>query len=115
MIARIKIKKGGRRRHTIRKGRKPTKVGLRWYKPEKSKQTIAEGRVAGRFPNLEVLNSYYAGEDGAYNYYEVILVDPDHPVIKADHHLRWTGTPSNRDRVFKGKTTAGRRSRGLMR
>ncbi len=111
VVARVRIKKGGRRRHTIRKGRKPTKVGLRHYTPERSKQTIAEGRVARKFLNLEVLNSYYVGEDGKYNYYEVILVDPDHPAIKSDRKISWVA--NQRRRVFRGLTSAAKKSRGL--
>lgn len=111
VVARVRIKKGGRRRKTIHKGRKPTKVGLRWYRPEKSKQSIAEGRVARRFPNLEVLNSYYVGEDGKYNYYEIILVDPNHPVIRADPKINWI--VNQRRRAFRGLTSAAKKSRGL--
>lgn len=108
-VARIRIRKGGRRRHTIRKGRKPGKVGLVHYTPERSKQSIAETRVAGRFPNMEVLNSYHAGEDGMYNYYEVILVDPSHPVIRADRKISWISR--QRRRAYRGLTSAARKSR----
>lgn len=111
VLARVRIKKGGRRRHKIRKGRKPTKVGLRYYRPEKSKQAIAEARTVRHFPNLEVLNSYYSGEDGKYNYYEVILVDPNHPVIKGDKKIAWIA--NQRRRAFRGLTSAGKKSRGL--
>lgn len=111
IIARVRIKKGGRRRHTIRKGRKPTKVGLRHYTPEKSKQSIAETRVADRFPNMEVLNSYYIGEDGKYNYYEVILVDPNHPVVKNDKRISWIA--GQRRRAYRGLTSAAKKSREL--
>ena len=74
VVVRTRIKKGGRRRPTIRKGRKPRSMGL-FFNPHKSRQAIAEQRVGGKYPNLEVLNSYYVGEDGKYNYFEVILVD----------------------------------------
>jgi len=43
---------------------------------------IAEERAAKKYPNLEVLNSYYVTEDGSHKWYEVILVDPHHPVIR---------------------------------
>ena len=48
---------------------KNTKMTLK-----KNIQVIAEERVADKYPNTEVLNSYYVGEDGLYKYYEVILV-----------------------------------------
>ena len=47
-------------------------------------QWICEQRAARKFPNLEVLNSYYLAKDGKHIWYEIILVDPQHPVIKAD-------------------------------
>ena len=114
VLIRQRVLRGGHERPQIKGGRRSKRSGINltlW----KNYQQIAEERVQRKYPNLVVLNSYWVGEDGKNRWYEVVLVDPDHPVIKADHHLRWTGTPSNRDRVFKGKTTAGRRSRGLMR
>jgi large subunit ribosomal protein L15e len=111
VVVRVRIRKGGRRRPAIRKGRKPTKVGLRWYRPEKSKQAIAEGRVARKYPNLEVLNSYPIGQDGKYHYFEVILIDPNHPVIKSDKNINWI--VNQRRRAFRGLTSAGKKSRGL--
>jgi large subunit ribosomal protein L15e len=76
-----------------------------------SKQVIAERRVARSFPNLEVLNSYNVGEDGMYKHYEVILVDPSHPSITADPKTAWI--MNQRKRVFRGLTSAGRKSRGV--
>jgi len=70
-------------------------------------------RVARKFPNLEVLNSYYVADDGKHKWFEVILVDPDHPCIKNDSKMNWICYPANRGRVFRGLTSAGKRSRGL--
>ncbi|MBP5394832.1 MAG: 50S ribosomal protein L15e, partial [Candidatus Methanomethylophilaceae archaeon] len=66
-----------------------------------------------RFPNLEVLNSYWVGADGQNEWYEIILVDPHHPVIQADPKINWIcyNTPTNR--VYRGKTSAGKKGRGL--
>jgi len=112
VIVRTRIKKGGRRRPTIRKGRKPRSMGL-FFTTKQNKQSIAEKRVAGKYPNLEVLNSYKVGEDGKYHYFEIILVDKHHPVIKSDKTINWITT--QRSRVFRGRTSAGKRSRGLRR
>src|SRR3989338_7173858 len=112
VVARTRIKKGGRRRPTIRKGRKPRSMGL-FFTTKQNKQSIAEKRVAGKYPNLEVLNSYKVGEDGKYHYFEIILVDKHHPVIKSDKTINWITT--QRSRVFRGRTSAGKRSRGLRR
>jgi large subunit ribosomal protein L15e len=42
---------------------------------------VAERRASERYPNLKVLNSYFLYKDGRYAWYEVILVDPNHPVV----------------------------------
>lgn len=110
VLARIRIAKGGRVRPRPRKGRGPSKSG-RFFTPEASKQVIAERRAARAFPNLEVLNSYNSGEDGAYKYYEVIFIDPHHPSILADPKTSWI--VRQRKRVFRGLTSAAKKSRGV--
>ena len=55
----------------------------------KNIQRIAEERTAKHYPNMEVLNSYWVGEDGKHKYYEIILVDPFHPVILSDRKINW--------------------------
>lgn len=97
-------------RPKIWKGRKPSKAG-RFFTPLQSLQAIAEKRAARKYPNLELLNSYYVGEDGTQKFYEVILVDPHHPVIAADKKINWIA--HQRKRVFRGLTSAARKSRGL--
>jgi len=72
---------------------------------------IAEERVAKRFPNMEVLNSYYVGEDGVYKWFEVILVDPHHPSIRSDSDINWICDETQKGRVFRGLTSAGKRMR----
>jgi large subunit ribosomal protein L15e len=113
VVARVKIGKGGRTRPGIHKGRKPSKRGRIYYTPSLSKQALAEKRCVRKFMNLEVLNSYYVGEDGNYIFYDVILADPNHPVIKKDPGMKWLG--SQRRRAFRGLTSAGRKARGLRR
>ncbi len=110
VLARVRIGKGMRRRPTPSKGRKPRSMGL-FYTPKMNKQAIAERRAVRKFPNLEVLNSYLAGEDGNYNYYEVILLDKHHPAIRSDKDVGWI--VNQRRRAFRGLTSAGRKSRGL--
>ena len=43
--------------------RKPSNAGIKKITMAKSIQRIAEERVSRRYPNLEVLNSYWVGED----------------------------------------------------
>ena len=80
----------------------------------KSTQRIAEERAAKHYPNLEVLNSYWIGEDGRYHFYEIIFVDPHHPAIIKDPKINWICHPANKRRVLRGKTSAGQKGRGLM-
>jgi large subunit ribosomal protein L15e len=74
-----------------------------------------EKRAARKYPNAEVLNSYWVGEDGKHVWYEIIFVDRDHPVILADKKLNWVKSSANKSRAFRGLTSAGKKSRGLMR
>ena len=95
--------------------RKPSKAGIKKITMAKSIQRIAEERVSRRYPNLEVLNSYWVGEDGKNKFYEVIMIDPEHPAIKSDKDLGWVSSgSSHRGRAFRGKTGAGKRGRGLL-
>ncbi len=113
VIVRVRVRKGGRKRPRWKGGRKPSKMGMVKYSPKKSLQWIAEEKAARKFPNLEVLNSYWVGEDGMYKWFEVILVDPHHPVIKSDPKIAWIAGKTHKGRVFRGLTSAGRKSRGL--
>jgi large subunit ribosomal protein L15e len=115
VVARARIRRGGRRKQRLNSGRKPSKMGVNRYTPKKSLQWIAEERAQRKFPNLRTLNSYWIGEDGKYQYYEVILVDPDHPGIRKDKDLKWIAGKDQKGRVFRGLTSAGKRSRGLRR
>jgi large subunit ribosomal protein L15e len=113
IIVRARVRKGGLRKERPKGGRKPSKMGVKKITPAKSIQRIAEERTAKRYPNLEVLNSYWAGEDGKYHYYEVILVDPHHPVIKNDPKINWICNSAHKGRAFRGLTSAGKKGRGL--
>ena len=74
-------------------------------------QWIAETRVARKYVNCEVLNSYYVTKDGQNYWYEVILVDRSHPAVKKDKTTSWIS--DKKGRVFRGQTSAGRKARGL--
>ena len=110
IVVRARIEKGGRKRPRPRKGRKPTTIGV-YFTPKQSLQTIAEKRAARKFPNMEVLNSYYVGESGTHKFYEVILVDPHHGAIKNDTRINWIA--GQRKRAFRGLTSSARKSRAL--
>lgn len=112
IIIRARLKKGGRDRpHYLRKARKPSKSGVKRFTTKQSLQAIVEQRVARKYTNLEVLNSYWVEEDGRYVWYEVILVDPNHPVIKNDPKINWIAEKQHTGRAFRGLTAAAKRSR----
>ena len=112
VMARVKVLAGGRKRPQIKAGRR-TKH-LRHKKiVHKSYQVIAEERAQRKFTNLEVLNSYKVMGDSKYNWFEIILIDPERPEIKKDPRTKWITNPGNKNRVYRGKTSAGKKSRGM--
>ena len=80
---------------------------------DKSYQQIAEGRAQKKFVNLTVLNSYWVADDGKHYWFEIIFVDPNHPVIKSDKSLQWLQKKKHHSRVFHGKTSSAQKTRGL--
>jgi large subunit ribosomal protein L15e len=115
VIVRAKVRKGGLRKHRIKKGRRPKRKGILKITMRKSIQRIAEERTAKKYPNCEVLASYWVGEDGRHKWYEVMLVDVNHPVIRSDPKLNWICSPKQSDRANRGLTPAGKKGRGLVR
>lgn len=113
VVVRTRVRRGSLRKTRFRMGAKPSGMGVNKITASKSIQRIAEERVQKQYPNMEVLNSYWVGEDGRHKYYEIILVDPAHPVILADPKISWIANAGNTNRVFRGKTSAGQKGRGL--
>jgi len=111
IIARVKVRRGARRKSRWKRGRRTKHMGVNRITAGKSIQRIAEERAARRYPNMQVLNSYWVGEDGKHKWHEVILVDPNHPAIQRDKNLNWIR--EGKGRVFLGKTSAGRKGRGI--
>nr|AOZ56187.1 ribosomal protein L15E [uncultured korarchaeote] len=115
IVVRVRVRKGGLRKPRPNKGRRPKRMGVYGYSPAKSLRLIAEERAARKYPNLEILNNYYVGEDGTYKWFEVIMVDPHHPAIKEDPEVKWITEKHNKGRVFRGLTSAGKKMRGLRK
>ena len=113
IMVRTSVRRGGLRKPAIRSGRKPSAKGISKITMGKSTQRIAEERTARKYPNMEVLNSYWVGEDGKNHFYEIIMVDPVHPAIMNDKKINWITDVSNKRRVLRGKTSAGQKGRGL--
>jgi len=112
IVVRVRVGKGTRKSPKPAGGRRPKTSG-RFHPPGKSLQVIAEQKASRKYPNLEVLNSYPVVEDGQYKWFECILVDPTHPVIMKDKDLKWIFESQHKGRAFRGRTSAGKKSRGL--
>ncbi len=112
VVVRVRVKRGGRTRPRHKHGRKSRKQHIRKIL-KMSYQWVAEVRAANAYRNLEVLNSYPLGKDGKYYFYEVLLVDPARPEVKADKNYAWIAQPVNRRRAHRGLTSAAKKSRGL--
>jgi large subunit ribosomal protein L15e len=112
VVVRVRLLRGSHKRHRPNKkrrskrlhGRKNLGMSYRW---------IAEQRAAKKYPNLEILNSYEVGKDGMHYFFEVILIDPSRPEIMNDRSLAWITGRKNQNRVMRGLTSAGKKSRGL--
>ena len=61
---------------------KPASQGITQLKPTRNLRNVAEERVGRKCGGLRVLNSYWVNQDAVYKYFEVILVDPAHKVIR---------------------------------
>ena len=113
VLVRGRVRNGSFQKRQIKAGRRAKRKGFLAITVGKSLQRMAEERAQKRFPNLEVLNSYWVGADGQNEWYEIILVDPHHPVIQADPKINWICYNTHTNRVYRGKTSAGKKGRGL--
>jgi len=112
VVVRVRVSRGGRTRtRPAKKARRSKRQTIRKVL-SMNHQWVAEQRAARKHKNLEVLNSYWIAKDGRYAWYEVILVDPKNASIKSDKDVGWIAM--QRGRVFRGLTSAGKKSRGLL-
>ena len=88
IMIRARVGRGGMRKQRPVSGRRPKHLGVVHIKQGISMRKVAEKRVNEKFPNMEVLGSYYLHKDGMYLWYEVILADPNHPSISNDKEMR---------------------------
>ncbi len=111
IIVRVRVGRGTRKREKISGGRRSKHSGSKKV-ISKSYRWVSEERAAKKYKNCEVLNSYYLAEDGKHYWFEILLIDINSPVIKNDKNINWIC--NQKGRVFRGKTAAGKRSRGLL-
>eukprot|EP01029_Cantina_marsupialis_P024023 TRINITY_DN608093_c0_g1_i1.p1 TRINITY_DN608093_c0_g1~~TRINITY_DN608093_c0_g1_i1.p1 ORF type:complete len:214 (-),score=13.58 TRINITY_DN608093_c0_g1_i1:220-840(-) len=115
VVYRAAVRRGGRKRPNS-KGivyGKPKHQGITGLKSNRNLQSVAEERVGRRCGNLRVLNSYWVNQDSTFKYFEVILVDPMHTVIRNDSRINWICKAVHKHRECRGLTSAGRKYRGL--
>ena len=112
IIVRQRVVRGGRMRGSYLGGRRPKHARLRMVLDKNYKQ-IAEERANDKYPNCEILNSYWVAQDGKHYWYEVILIDKAHPQILADKNINWISSKKQKGRAYRGLTSTARKSRGL--
>jgi large subunit ribosomal protein L15e len=110
-VVRIRIKRGGHKKTRPNKARRTKRLHIR-KNLRMNYQEIAETRVARKYSNMEVLNSYMLAKDGVNYFYEVILLDRSEPGILKDKQLGPVVKAPKR-RSLRGLSSAGRKARGL--
>lgn len=88
VVIRTRVGRGGMRKQRPTSGRRPKHLGVVHIKQSDNMRIVAERRVNEKYPNLEVMGSYYLHKDGKNIWYEVILVDAAHPAISKDKEMR---------------------------
>merc|ERR1712054_79517 len=115
VIFRARVRRGGRKKFAPKgcTDGKPVHQGVNHLKFQRNHRSLAEERVGKKCGNLRVLNSYWVAQDSTYKYFEVILVDPSHKVIRRDPRINWICNNTMKHREMRGVTAAGRRGRGI--
>lgn len=112
-VVEVKVAKGSGIKKRPSSGRKPKRMAIRDITRRISKQRIAEQRASKKYPNCEVMGSYWIGEDGINHYYEIIMADAQNPALKKDKNLR--KALAKKSRAERGLTSAGKKNRGLKK
>merc|ERR1711931_386398 len=84
-------------------------------KPTRNLQSLAEERAGRRLGGLRLLNSYWVAQDSTFKYFEMVMLDPMHRNIRRDASANWIVNAAHKHRELRGKTSAGRKHRGLGR
>ena len=115
IAALVRVRKGSGLHRRPARGRRPKRMGVNKLTRRLSRQSMAEQKASRRFPNCEVLNSYWVGEDGKRSYYEVLLVDTSSPSVKADKERNKITFGQHKGRAERGLTSSGKKGRGLKK
>ncbi len=115
VVVLARIRKGSGLHRRAARGRRPKRMGVKKLTRRASRQSMAERKAGKKYPNTEVLNSYWVGEDGQDSYFEVILVDTASTSVRSDKDRKWIVFNKHTKRAERGLTSAGKKSRGLKR
>ncbi len=89
VVVRVRVRKSSFHKIRPKAGRRPKRMGVIGHSLRKSLQVVAEEKASRKYPNLEVLASYSAGQDGRFRWFEIILLDRIHPAIQSDKDVGW--------------------------
>lgn len=112
VVSRVRVIRGGKMNSKQIKGRDGGNQSTKIVQA-KNYQWICEEKAQKKYVNMEVLNSYWVGQDEKYYWYEVIMVDVYHPQIMSDKTINWIVSNKHTKRVQRGLTSAAKKSRGL--
>jgi large subunit ribosomal protein L15e len=88
IVIRARVGRGGMRKQRQVSGRRPKHSGVIRIKQDINMRLVAERRVNEKYPNMELIGSYFLYKDGKHVWYEVILADPSHPSVYKDREMR---------------------------
>jgi large subunit ribosomal protein L15e len=88
IVIRARVGRGGMRKQRQVAGRRPKHSGVIRIKQGINMRLVAERRVNEKYPNMELIGSYFLYKDGKHVWYEVILADPSHPSVYKDREMR---------------------------
>src|SRR5215212_11318094 len=88
IVIRARVRRGGMRKQRPVAGRRPKHSGVVHIKQATNMRLVAERRVNEKYPNMEIIGSYFLYKDGKHSWYEIILADPSHPSIYKDREMR---------------------------
>ena len=108
IVTRVKLLRGGHERPRFNSGRK-SKNTRRKLVLGMNYQWIAEQRANKKYPNCEVINSYFLAKDGRFYFYEVLMIDRE----LGKKYPEIMNLSEQRGRVYRGLTHSGKVARGL--
>ena len=88
VVIRTRVGRGGMRKQRPTAGRRQKHSGVVHIKQAINMRIVAERRVNERYPNMEIIGSYFLYKDGKHSWYEVILAEPNHPSVFKDKEMR---------------------------